>query len=341
VEHESRLPVGAIGDGRYRIEKLLGEGSVGAVYRAVDAETGQVVALKQWHAGMLNEEIRGRFQREARALATLDHPNIVKVIGHGFVGGVPYVVLEYLEGQTVESLLRGGKPIAPDLAFELMRQTLAAIAYAHKRSVVHRDLKPENIFVARDASKAPHVKILDYGLAKFMGIEASEGQQPLTATGMMIGTPLYMPPEQGAGSSIDVAVDVYAMGCVFFEMLSGRPPFLAESNVELFNAHLKAPVPKLEEALDNMRVAPELQALIDRAMAKKQTERFPNAGAMLDALNKLPDKPVTPISRLRASLRPGPASSIGLDDGSPMLSWGLGLAVLALGGLAFVVLRAC
>jgi serine/threonine-protein kinase len=335
------LPLGAIGDGRYRIEKLLGEGSVGAVYRAVDAETGMVVALKQWHAGMLNEEIRGRFQREARALATLDHPNIVKVIGHGFVGGVPYVVLEYLEGQTVESLLRGGKPIAPELAFELMRQALAAIAYAHKRSVVHRDLKPENIFVTRGPNKEPHVKILDYGLAKFMGIEAAEGQQPLTATGMMIGTPLYMPPEQGAGSSIDVAVDVYSMGCVFFEMLSGRPPFLAESNVELFNAHLKSPVPKLEEALDNMRVAPELQAFIERAMAKKQTERFPNAGVMLSELNKLPDNPITPISKLRASLRPGPTNSIEPDDGGSMLGWGAGLAVLALGALAFVLMRAC
>jgi len=333
--------VGAIGDGRYRIEKLLGEGSVGAVYRAVDAETGEVVALKQWHAGMLNEEIRGRFQREAKALATLDHPNIVKVIGHGFVGGVPYVVLEYLEGQTVESLLRGGKPIAPELAFELMRQTLSAIAYAHRRSVVHRDLKPENIFVTRDANKKPHVKILDYGLAKFMSVESGDGASaPLTATGMMIGTPLYMPPEQGAGSSIDVAVDVYSMGCVFFEILTGRPPFLAESNVELFNAHLRAPVPKIEEALDNARVAPELQALIDRAMAKKQTERYPNAGAMLDALNKLPDPAIEPISKLRASLRPS-TSSIDPQDASSMLSWSVSLTVLALGALAFVILRAC
>lgn len=335
--------MGAIGDGRYRIEKLLGEGSVGAVYRAVDAETGQVVALKQWHAGMLNEEIRGRFQREAKALATLDHPNIVKVIGHGFVGGVPYVVLEYLEGQTVESLLRGGKPIAPELAFELMRQTLSAIAYAHRRSVVHRDLKPENIFVIRDANKKPLVKILDYGLAKFMSIDGSESgaQAPLTATGMMIGTPLYMPPEQGAGSSIDVAVDVYSMGCVFFEMLTGRPPFLAESNVELFNAHLRAPVPRIEEALDNARVAPELQALIDRAMAKKQTERFPNAGAMLDALNQLPDAPITPISKLRASLRPGPTSSLEQGQASTILGWGIVSAALALGALVLVLMRAC
>ena len=341
VQQDSRLPAGAIGDGRYRIEKLLGEGSVGAVYRAVDAETGQVVALKQWHAGMLNEEIRGRFQREAKALATLDHPNIVKVIGHGFVGGVPYVVLEYLEGQTVETLLRGGKPIAPELAFELMRQTLSAIAYAHKRSVVHRDLKPENIFVTRDAQKQPHVKVLDYGLAKFMSVESGDGGgAPLTATGMMIGTPLYMPPEQGAGSSIDVAVDVYSMGCVFFEMLTGRPPFLAESNVELFNAHLRAPVPKVEEALENTRVAPELQALIDRAMAKKQTERFPNAGVMLDALNKLPDPALAPISKLRASLRPGPTAS--LDAGaSSMLGWSVGLTALALGALALVIMRAC
>jgi serine/threonine protein kinase len=339
LEQDARLLIGAVGDGRYRIEKLLGEGSVGAVYRAVDEESGQVVALKQWHAGMLNDEVRGRFRREAKALVTLDHPNIVKVIGHGFVGGVPYVVLEYLEGQTVEGFLRGGKPIEPALAFELMRQALSAIAYAHANHVVHRDLKPENIFVARDANKKPLVKILDYGLAKFMSIESSSGAgQPLTAAGMMIGTPLYMPPEQAAGSSVDLQVDVYSMGCVLFEMLSGRPPFLAESNVELFNAHLRSPVPRLEEALPGMRVAPELQAIIDCAMAKKQTERYPNAGAMLEALEKLPANAIAPIAK---SLRPVAAEAPQRDEvEAPSIMLIVG-ALLGVAAVVIMLLRAC
>ena len=336
VEQDARSLIGAVGDGRYRIEKLLGEGSVGAVYRAVDEESGQVVALKQWHAGMLNDEIRGRFMREARALATLDHPNIVKVVGHGFVGGVPYVVLEYLEGETVEALLRGGKPIDPELAFELMRQALAGIAYAHAQHVVHRDLKPENIFVMRDANKRPVVKILDYGLAKFMSLEhsSSSAQTPLTAAGMMIGTPLYMPPEQAAGSSVDLQVDVYSMGCVLFEMLSGRPPFLAESNVELFNAHLRAPIPKLAEALDGAQVAPELQALIERAMAKKQTERFPNAGAMLQALTQLPAPSIISAAAV-------PHEADDPEEASAVGAWAIVSVLLALGALGLFMLRAC
>jgi len=344
LDQDARLLIGAVGDGRYRIEKLLGEGSVGAVYRAVDEESGQVVALKQWHAGMLNDEVRGRFRREAKALVTLDHPNIVKVIGHGFVGGVPYVVLEDLEGQTLEALLRGGQPLRPPLAFELMRQALSAIAYAHKHQVVHRDLKPENIFVARGQGGQPHVKILDYGLAKFMSVESSSGtSQPLTAAGMMIGTPLYMPPEQAAGSSVDLQVDVYSMGCVLFEMLSGRPPFLAESNVELFNAHLRAPIPRLADALPGMRVAPELQAIIDCAMAKKQTERYPNAGAMLEALDRLPQPALTPTNKL-VSLR-APAPSTGADGANPEarplpLPMVVG-GVLALAAVLIAMLRAC
>jgi serine/threonine-protein kinase len=339
------LLVGTVGDGRYHIEALLGEGAVGAVYRAVDIVTGQTVALKQWHAISLSEEVRGRFLREATALATLDHPNIVKVVGHGFVEGVPYVALEYLEGQTVEALIAGGKPIEPPLAFELARQALSGIAYAHEHEVVHRDLKPENIFVGRDAQGRPHVKILDYGLAKFMSHGGTSGSAttPLTATGMMIGTPLYMPPEQAAGSSVDHAVDVYSMGCVLFEMLSGRPPFLASTNVELIGMHLRAPIPRLADALPGMSVAPELQALIDGALAKKQTERIPNAGAMLAALTALP----TPsIERIPGTEPPPPPEVVPLaQPRAPKAqarftqSWLMITLVLA--AVGYVALRAC
>ena len=287
--------VGKVLDGRWRVDSVLGTGAVGAVYRATDLESGTVVALKQWHAGSIDEQVRGRFLREAAVLHALDHPGIVKVIGHGFNAGVPYVALEFLDGETLESLIVQGKPLEPRLAFEIARQALAAVAYAHERDVVHRDLKPENIFLGGNPAGAPLVKILDYGLAKFM----QPGQDPnknvaLTMTGMVMGTPLYMPPEQAAGSSVDLPVDVYALGGVLFEMLAGRPPFLAETNLELLGAHLRAPIPKLADALPALDVRPELQALIERAMAKKQTERFPNARAMLEALERIPQPALTP-----------------------------------------------
>ena len=169
------------------------------------------------------------------------------------------------------------------------------------------------------------------------GGNSSSSSQPLTAAGMMIGTPLYMPPEQAAGSSVDLAVDVYSMGCVLFEVLSGRPPFLAESNVELFNAHLRAPVPKLADALENMEVAPELQALIDCAMAKKQTERFPNAGAMLEALNKLPARPIKPA----ADVQPEPSAEASRAEVEQLPISVIVGVMLAFGALIFMLSRGC
>jgi serine/threonine-protein kinase len=342
---DNNLLVGTVGDGRYHIEALLGEGSVGAVYRAVDILTGRTVALKQWHSMTLNEEVRGRFMREATALATLDHPNIVSVAGHGFMEGVPYVALEYLEGKTVEAMIAGGTPLEPALAFELARQALTAIAYAHEHEVVHRDLKPENIFVARDAEGRPHVKILDYGLAKFMSHEsgAASATTPLTATGMMIGTPLYMPPEQAAGSSVDHAVDVYAMGCVLFEMLTGRPPYLATTNVELITMHLRAPIPKLAEAMPGMEVAPELQALIDAALAKKQTERIPNAGAMLKVLNALPAEPIKrkPGTKPPPAQEPVPREAPRTPEAQASFTRSWFVIAFVLAGVGLVALRMC
>jgi serine/threonine-protein kinase len=254
---------------------------------------------------------------------------------------VPYVALEYLRGQTLESLVEGGKPLPPALAFDIARQALSAIAYAHSHQVVHRDLKPENIFLAQDERGATIVKILDYGLAKFMAQESvlSSASAPLTGLGMVVGTPLYMPPEQAAGSSVDLAADVYSIGCVLFEMLAGRPPFMADTNVELINLHLRAPIPRLADALPGMRVAPELQALIDKALAKRQTERFPNATAMFEALNRLPAEPIAPIEATpRAPAAPSPAAKRSAEPEPARRPTGGGSARIwiALGALAAI-----
>ncbi|HEX7476180.1 MAG TPA: serine/threonine-protein kinase [Polyangiales bacterium] len=330
--------VGRTVDDAYRIDALLGEGAVGAVYRAVELSTGRVLALKQWSASALDDQVRGRFLRETKALDTLDHPNIVKVLGHGVVDSVPYVVLEYLEGQTVDALLQNGEPLEVELALDIARQALSAIAYAHEHNVVHRDLKPENIFLARDAAGRSTVKILDYGLAKFMKPSGDPTKDTtLTSTGMVVGSPLYMPPEQAAGSSVDLPVDVYAMGCVLFEMLTGRTPFGGESRVELLTAHLRDPIPKLADFRKGMRVAKELQALIDQALAKKQTERYPHASAMLAALERVPAHPIVVAD---SALQAGPG--VPPESGSHPGSWlllAVGAAVLAAALLVLALMR--
>ena len=339
--------VGRTVEGRYRIDALLGEGAVGAVYRVLELSTGRVLALKRWTASALDAQVRGRFLRETNALDTLDHPNIVKVFGHGVVDGVPYMVLEYLEGQTVEELLHEGEPLEVELAIDIARQALSAIAYAHLHNVVHRDLKPENIFLTKQAGGRPCVKILDYGLAKFMAPTGdSTKDKTLTMAGMVVGTPLYMPPEQAAGGSVDLPVDVYAMGCVLFEMLTGRLPFEAESRLELLTAHLRDPIPRLENVRHGLPVAPALQELIDRALAKKQTERYPHAGAMLAALESVPTHPIVAADDRSLHDAAGPPASharppTSREAGLRRRSWLLlvGVALLVAVGLVVQLMR--
>jgi len=184
-----------------------------------------------------------------------------------------------------------------------------------------------------------HVKILDYGLAKFMTATGDPTKdKTLTSTGMVVGTPLYMPPEQATGASVDLPVDVYAMGCVLFEMLTGRLPFQGESRFELLTAHMRDPVPRLESVCNGMRVAPALQLLIDRALAKKQTERYPHAAAMLAALERLPDAPIQPpsVPPPQARRRPPPEAD---TRSSSWLLVVVGVAVLVLAVMVFGLMR--
>jgi serine/threonine protein kinase len=323
----------------YRIEALLGEGAVAAVYRVVELSTGRVLALKRWNVSALDDEVRGRFLRETNALDTLDHPNIVKVFGHGMVDNVPYMVLEYLQGQTVEALLHKAGPLEVELALDIARQALSAIAYAHRHNVVHRDLKPENIFLTKPAGERLQVKILDYGLAKFMSPTGDPNKdKTLTSSGMVVGTPLYMPPEQATGVSVDLPVDVYAMGCVLFEMLTARVPFEGESRLELLTAHMRDPIPRLETVRNGVRVAPALQALIDRALAKKQTERYPHAGAMLAALERVPAHPIVAAYDLPAQAGALAPREGGFRRGS-WLPLAVGVVVLVAVGLVFQLMR--
>lgn len=306
--------LGQVIDGRFKVEALLGAGTVGSVYRALDRTQHKPVALKIWNATSYNEQTRGRFLREAKALSTLRHPNIVDVQSYGIIGVLPYVALEYLDGSSLETLLQNAQPLAPALATDVMTQVLQALAYAHGLGVVHRDLKPDNVVLVTGERGQPVVKLLDYGLAKFLSPDDDPMRgSALTMTGMIMGTPLYMAPEQAAGKTVDARVDVYAAGCLLFEMLSGRPPFTGDSNAEVFRAHMGAEIPKLTSVLPDAWVAPELQSLIEQALAKRPEQRFAHAGQMLEALLALPRPPVRP----KTAAPPPPRLSLPENDVSP------------------------
>jgi serine/threonine-protein kinase len=285
--------VGQVIDGRYRIVSRLGEGGVGAVYRAEPLDPASVggaplVALKLLHDEFgADAESRERFQREARALNGLHHPNIVEVLDFGIMRDGPYLVMELLSGMPLDAYVQQHAP-PPEVALDLARQVIAGLAFAHSQGVIHRDMKTENVFVTHAADGSLRAKILDFGLAKFVDDERWGPAQKLTMTGAVFGTPAYMSPEQGTGQRVDARSDVYSTGVVVYEMLTGTWPYLAEDRLEMLKMHLLEPVPKLADARRGMTVRPELQAWLERALAKLPEQRFGNAVEMLAALDAIP-----------------------------------------------------
>lgn len=279
---------GDILEERYRVVGEVGSGGMGVVYRAEHLRLRRHVAIKmlrQPYSGA--QDLRPRFEREARALAALSHPNIVTVTDYGVHAGHPFLVMELVEGRTLRSIIdEGGVPV--ERAVEIARQLLEGVAFAHHRGLVHRDIKPANILLQPLESGRELVKILDFGFAKFVEGDGSEHGAGLTLTRSTIGfgTPAYIPPEQATGGMTDARTDVYSLGVVLFELLTGQQPFQGDIG-ELVPKHLIDPVPRFTDVRPDLQLAPALQAIVDKAMAKKQDDRFDDASAMLAALREV------------------------------------------------------
>ncbi len=304
--------IGRVVDGRYRVEAVLGSGGVGVVYRAVHLSLERPVALKVLGASFgADEALRRRFEREARILSGLQHPHVVAVTDYGIGEGSPYLVMELLEGRTLSAFLKEEGPLDPELALRLARDVLRGLAFAHGQGVLHRDLKPANIFLQRLPDDPHHVKLLDFGLAKVLSKEdaVAEGEPTLTGSGVVLGTPTYMAPEQAAGDPADARADVYAAGVVLFELLAGRPPFVGRTRMEVMRAHLGEPPPALADVRPELRASAELRALLDRALAKDREARFADAGEMLAALDALP-RPAARLEETRSRPRIGRPSVV-------------------------------
>lgn len=279
--------IGATLDDRYEIVSLLGEGGMGAVYRARQPG-GPDVAVKVLHEELGdNAALRERFEREARALFGLEHPNILHVLDFGIHDGRPYLAMELLDGRPLDALVEDG-PLPPERAYELARQILRGLAFAHANGVLHRDLKAENVFVATDSAGQPVAKLLDFGLVKFTDDERWGSSSNLTTQGAIFGTPAYMAPEQCAGAPVDARGDVYSAGVILFELFTGVWPFMEETRVKMFQAHLGKPPPRLSDAAEGPVFREELEAVVAKALAKRPDDRFQDAQAMLAALEAVP-----------------------------------------------------
>lgn len=274
--------IGTIVADRYRVEARLGEGAMGAVYRAEHVHMQKQVALKVLHRETsANAEIVKRFEREAIAAGRVVHPNVATAQDFGqLADGSFYLVLEYVSGYSLRELLHREGALAVDRAVRIALQIAAALSAAHQAAVVHRDLKPENVMLVVDAQEGDFVKVLDFGLAK-LGQEGSTDTK-LTQMGAVYGTPQYMAPEQAAGTEVDARADLYALGVMLYEMLKGEPPFQADQMVALLVKHMTEAPPPLPREIPE-----ELTLLVSSLLSKRAEDRPETAEQVLTELLQL------------------------------------------------------
>lgn len=259
--------------GRYRLDDLLGQGGMAEVWRATDERLNRVVAVKVILATHARDaHFRERFRKEAQLVASLDHPNILPVYDYGDEDGQPYLVMPYLEGGTLRDRMAGA-PVPFPLAVSWIRQLGDALDAAHAAGILHRDVKPANVLIRKDDRLA----LADFGIAKIL--ETSTG---LTATGMVVGTPIYMAPEQAQGKPATPASDRYALAVLAYELLSGRPPFDGESALALMHQHVTAPAPPLSASVHGLPAG--LDPLFERALAKEPERRPATCRTFADQL---------------------------------------------------------
>ncbi|MGA2037360.1 MAG: Stk1 family PASTA domain-containing Ser/Thr kinase, partial [Acidimicrobiales bacterium] len=251
--------------GRYELSHLVARGGMAEVYRARDRMLDRPVALKILFPELsVDRSFVERFRREAQAAANLSHPSIVPVFDWGEDGGTYFIVMEFVDGRSLSSILRGAGPLHPDRAAEIASDVAGALAYAHRHGVIHRDVKPGNVLITDEGV----VKVTDFGIARALNTEES-----LTQTGAVMGTATYFSPEQAEGMGVDARSDIYSLGVVLFEMVTGRPPFLGETPVAVASKHVREQPPTPREI--NPAVPPDLEAIILKCMAKSPEHRYP------------------------------------------------------------------
>lgn len=271
---------GRVLDEKYRLDERLGEGGMGTVYRATHLLIERPVAVKVLHPRFVEDEAaQERFRREARAAGRLQHTNAVTVTDFGRTAdGFVYIVMELLEGRNLREVLAFESPLESRRAVALMLQVAAAVEAAHESGVIHRDLKPANIFIVQPKNAPPIVKVLDFGIAKLAADTVDESEQnALTQTGVMIGTPRYMSPEQCDGAHLKPASDVYSLGIILYEMLTGKPPFTGPSPLAVALQH-SSKTPQLPTELV-AHIPLELERVVLHALEKNPLNRPPDAGA--------------------------------------------------------------
>jgi serine/threonine protein kinase len=322
------LPAGAVIAGKYRVERALGAGAMGAVFVAVHTGTGRKVALKVVTGEIAREDLVARFQREARAAGVIETQHITQVLDTGVdqATGLPFLVMELLQGEDVQQLLKRNGPLPPDLALRIVAQACLGLQKAHEANVVHRDIKPANLFLARRDAGEIIIKLLDFGIAKVMMEHSQDAEgASMTRTGSMLGSPLYMSPEQARGvKDIDHRADVWSLGIVLYQALSGKTPYHHITALgELIIAICSIPPQPIQE------IAPwvprDVAAIVHWALRIDRNERFQSAQAMFQAVRALlpygwniGDEMIVPLSDAQRMQRETALSTSQMNGPAPV-----------------------
>ncbi|GAB6984431.1 Stk1 family PASTA domain-containing Ser/Thr kinase [Nocardioides pyridinolyticus] len=338
----SNQPPTLIG-GRYELGELLGRGGMAEVRKGTDSRLGRIVAVKRLRTDLASDAtFQARFRREAQSAASLNHPAIVAVYDTGEEpatdgSGIsqPYIVMEYVAGRTLRDILREGRKILPERALEITSGVLSALDYSHRAGIIHRDIKPGNVMLTPSGD----VKVMDFGIARAI----SDASSTMTQTAAVVGTAQYLSPEQARGETVDSRSDVYSAGCLLYELLTGRPPFVGDSPVAVAYQHVREPaLPPSDHDTD---LPPEIDAIVMKALAKRVEDRYQSAAAMRSDIERyLAGRPVqaqVPPPAPTPSPYPTAATQVvaaapGEDDDSSRGRTGLLIAL----GLLLVVLIA-
>ena len=340
--------LGKVIAGKYRIEKLIGVGGMGAVYQATQLPMARQVALKVLRSvpGASDRELGERFKREALATSRLKHPNTVQVIDFGEEGGLLYMVLELLEGAPLSRLIQREGPLAPERVAAIGKQIAKSLAEAHQQGIVHRDLKPDNVYICNYHGDPDFTKVMDFGIARVVTADVH-----LTRAGMMIGTPKYMAPEQALAKKVGPPADLYALGIILFEMLTGRPPFSADSHVAMALAQVNEQPPPLLLPGYPEPLAEAWRGLVGALLVKNPDKRAREAAEVASWLQQV-ETDARRSAEVGASSGapstyegPAPKTTVSLASAlrpreSRVWIWAAALAFMILGGLvAYLIVR--
>jgi serine/threonine-protein kinase len=271
---------------QYELFEKVGEGGMGFIFKAGNRYTGALYAIKVLRSEFdEDQKALDRFMFEAKAASSLKHPQICCVHDFGLtVSGIPYLVMDWIDGISLgRKVVRDIHTAVPE-AIEIFQQTAAALVHSHEKKVVHRDMKPENIMLSRDPQGRTEVHLLDFGIAKMLSDEDVIVSGGLTRSGTVVGTPLYMSPEQARGIGVDRRSDIYSLGCVMYFTLTGAPPFIGRTVIDTITMHLNAPPPDMDPAL---KIPADLKMIVLKALEKSPSDRYQSVEELANDLNKL------------------------------------------------------